>query len=173
MEYWDLYDRDRIKTGETGLRGAPLPPARFHMVIHICIFNPQGELLIQKRSQLKAGWPGKWDLSVGGAAQVGDSSWQTAQRELAEELGLLVDFSEIRPSFTVNFERGFDDVYLLNMDIALDDLHLQAEEVTEVKWANETTLHQMIDSGEFLPYYHSLISMLFEMRFDMGMMASG
>ena len=59
------------------------------------------------------------------------------------------------------------------MDIALDDLHLQAEEVTEVKWANESTLHQMIDNGEFLPYYHSLINMLFEMRFDMGMMASG
>ena len=25
MEYWDLYDRDRIPTGETHQRGKPLP----------------------------------------------------------------------------------------------------------------------------------------------------
>ena len=169
MEFWDLYDRDRLRTGETGERGKPLPPDRYHMVIHICIFNPKGEMLIQKRSLAKRGWPGKWDVRIGGAAQVGDSSWQTAQRELAEELGLLVDFSQTRPNLTINFKRGFDDIYLLNMDLAIADLRLQPEEVDEVKWANEAALHRMVDNGEFLPYYHSLISLFFEMRFELGM----
>ena len=46
MEYWDLYDRDRIPTGETHQRGKPLPEGRYHMVVHVVIFNTKGEMLI-------------------------------------------------------------------------------------------------------------------------------
>jgi len=169
MELWDLYDRDRIKTGEVSERGKAVPEGRYHMVVHICIFNGQGQLLIQKRSQSKALWSGKWDLSVGGAAQKGDSSWQAAQRELKEELDLDLDFSQIRPSLTINFEHGFDDIYLLNLDLDHNSLHLQFDEVTDVRWVNEETLHEMINKGEFVPYHHSLISLFFDLRFKSGM----
>ena len=46
MEFWDLYDRDRILTGETHQRGKPVPPGRYHMVVHVVIFNTKGEMLI-------------------------------------------------------------------------------------------------------------------------------
>lgn len=168
MELWDLYDRDRNKTGEICVRGKGVPEGRYHMVVHICIFNSQGELLIQKRSESKPLWSGKWDLSVGGAAQSGDSSWQAAQREVKEELGLDIDFSKIRPSLTINFDNGFDDIYLLNLDFDDHKLHLQSDEVTEVRWTDEEGLHEMIKKEEFVPYHHSLISLIFDLRTKKG-----
>ncbi len=165
MELFDLYDRDRIPTGETIERGQKLPPGRYHLVVHICVFNREGQMLIQLRSKNKVLWPGLWDVSVGGAAQKGDSSWLAAQRELAEELGIVVDLSQVRPAFTFNFDRGFDDVYLIQLDPEIDKLNLQSEEVTAVRWADSDSIHTMIESGEFLPYHHSLIDMYFDLRF--------
>ena len=164
MELFDLYDCDRIPTGETMLRGQKPPEGRYHLVIHICIFNQNDQMLIQKRSQDKGLWAGLWDVSVGGAAQKGETSWQAAHRELLEELGFDFDFSTIRPAFTFNFESGFDDIYLIHVDPELNQLRLQSDEVTEVRWADQTTIRDMIESGEFLPYHPSLIDLFFALR---------
>lgn len=168
MEILDLYDRERNLTGETIIRGEPVPPERYHVVIHICIFNQKGEMLVQHRSPKKANWGGLWDLSVGGAARAGDKSWQCAQRELKEELGIELDFRQIRPSLTVNFPVGFDDFYLLNLEPRLSDLTLQTDEVLAVKWADEPAILAMIEREEFLQYHPSLIKTLFAMRQSMG-----
>jgi len=69
MEIVDLYNRDRIPTGETMLRGQKPPEGRYYLVVHICIFNQNDQMLIQKRSQDKGLWAGLWDVSVGGAAK--------------------------------------------------------------------------------------------------------
>ena len=47
MEIWDLYTQDRGKTGETVCRGAKIPDGRFHLQVHVCIFNGKGQMLIQ------------------------------------------------------------------------------------------------------------------------------
>lgn len=173
MEIFDLYDRDRLPTGDIMLRGQRPPTGRFHLVVHICIFNQNGQMLIQKRSQEKGFWAGMWDVSVGGAAQKGDSSWQAAQRELAEELGIEFDFSEVRPAMTFNFEYGFDDVYLIHLNPELGKLHLQIDEVSEVRWADLETILAMIESGEFLPYYSNLIRLFFDLRYYPGFFQQG
>lgn len=54
-----------------------------------------------------------WDISVGGSAVSGDSSQSAAEREVLEELGLKVDLQGVRPHFAINFDHGFDDVYLI------------------------------------------------------------
>ena len=130
-------------------------------------------MLIQKRSLEKGFWAGMWDVSVGGAAQKGDSSWQAAQRELAEELGIEFDFSDVRPAVTFNFEYGFDDVYLIHLNLELGRLHLQAEEVAEVRWADLDTILAMIENGEFLPYYQNLIRLFFDLRSYPGFFQQG
>jgi len=165
MENFDLYDRNRISTGEKIRRGQRPPAGRYHMIVHICVFNREGQMLIQQRSQEKGLWAGLWDVSLGGAAQAGDFSWQAAERELKEELGIHYDFSLERPAFTFNFEHGFDDFYLIQLEPELESLRLQADEVTAVRWASRSDIHKMIESGEFLPYHPVLIDLLFEMRF--------
>lgn len=168
MELFDLYDDERRLTGETIERGDPLPESRYHLVIHICIFNSEGKMLIQQRQPFKKSFPGKWDVSVGGSAVTGENSRQAASRELYEELGISHDFSHDRPMLTIHFERGFDDVYVIHKDIAVSELKLQAEEVQAAKWADRDEIYSLIDSGAFIPYCKSYIDMLFNYRTKRG-----
>lgn len=119
MESWDAYDVDRIPTGKSVIRGAKHPEGLYHMVVHIAIFSTDGRLLIQQRCTQKATFPKKWDVTVGGSALSGETSRQAMHRELCEELGIDIDFSDIRPRLTANFEDGFDDYYIIVKDIAL------------------------------------------------------
>ncbi|MBP7212967.1 MAG: NUDIX domain-containing protein [Anaerolineaceae bacterium] len=173
MEEFDLYDRNRLPSGKKIARGKNPPDGLYHVVVHVCIFNSAGEMLIQKRSPLKKAWSGLWDFSLGGAVQAGETSAQAAQRELSEELGLSLDFSNLRPKFTFNFPTGFDDVYVLFLNPDLEKLHLQADEVTEVKWTTKEAIHRMVDAGEFINYHHSVIDFLFEIKDEQGMFKNG
>lgn len=162
MELWDLYDRDLRKTGETLERGKPVPEGRYHMVVHVLIFNSKGQMLIQQRQTFKDGWPNRWDLSVGGSAVAGDCSHTAAEREAREELGL--NLSLDRPKLTVHFSVGFDDIYTVTQDLDPATLTLQESEVQAARWADEEEIHQMIDDGRFIPFHHSLITLLFALR---------
>lgn len=168
MEFWDLYTRDRIPTGEIHQRGKPLPAERYHMVVHVVIFNTRGEMLIQQRQPFKEGWPNMWDVTVGGSAIAGDSSRTAAQRETLEELGLRIDLSREQPKLTIPFDVGFDDVYTLVMDIDLAALTLQESEVQAVRWADEQEVLQMLADGRFIPYHKSFIELLFALRDSRG-----
>ncbi len=59
-----------------------------HPVIHIHIFNSNGKLYLQKRSEKKDIFPGLWDSSAGGHIDYGESPEKAAIRETKEELGL-------------------------------------------------------------------------------------
>jgi isopentenyldiphosphate isomerase len=164
MELLDLYTADREKTGRTMVRGEPTPAGFYRLVVHVCIFNPEGQMLIQQRQPFKKGWSNLWDISVGGSAVSGDSSRSAAERETFEELGLSVDLSDVRPTLTVHWEHGFDDYYVLTQSVDLTALRLQAEEVQAVRWASKDEILQMIDDGRFIPYEKSLIELLFFRR---------
>jgi len=164
MELWDIYDRNRNITGKTMMRGDAFPAGAFHLVVHVCVFNLRGEMLIQQRQPFKDGWPNMWDMTVGGSAVAGDSSQKAAERELLEELGLELDLTDTRPHLTVDYEFGFDDYYLIKKEVDLDKLKLQYEEVQRVKWATKEEIFSLLECGEFIPYYKDLLGLLFDMR---------
>lgn len=145
-----------------------MEPNEFHIVVHVCIFNSKGEMLIQQRQPFKQGWSNLWDITCGGSAVAGDTSHQAASRELFEELGIQYDFESMRPHFTINFKHGFDDYYFIEYDVDLNTLSLQQEEVQAVKWASQDEILQMIDAGTFIPYYKSIIGFIFEGRHQYG-----
>ncbi len=168
MELWDVYDVERKKTNRTMVRGEEFQAGDYHLVVHVCIFNSNGEMLIQQRQPFKIGWSNLWDVTVGGSATAGDSSQTAAQRELYEEIGLELNFENLRPHFTSHFERGFDDIYLIEKNVDLHTLKLQYEEVQAVKWASKEEILAMIKTGEFIPYYESWIQLLFDTRKQRG-----
>ena len=147
MELLDLYTEDRVRTGKTMVRGTVVPEGLCRLVVHVCIFDSQGRMLIQQRQPFKSGWSSYWDMSVGGCAVAGDTSIAAAERETREEIGLSVDLTGVRPVLTINFERGFDDFYAVNQDVDLSTLRLQP-----------------IDDRQFIPYEKGLVSLLFFMR---------
>ena len=147
------------------MRGDAFPDDAFHLVVHVCVFNKRGEMLIQQRQPFKDGWPNMWDITVGGSAVAGDSSQKAAERELLEELGLEIDLTDTRPHLSINYEVGFDDYYLIEKEVEIEKLNLQYEEVQRVKWASKEEIFALLNSGEFIPYYKDLLGLLFSMRF--------
>lgn len=168
MEIWDLYTKDRIKTEETMVRGEKITKGFYRLVVHVCIFNSQGEMLIQQRQPFKSSWPNMWDVTVGGSAISGDTSQSAAEREVYEEIWYKLSLDGIRLALTINFEDGFDDMYLIKKDIEISDLYLQYEEVKAVKWASKEEILKMIDEETFIPYHKSLIELLFFMKDTKG-----
>ncbi len=161
-EYWDVYTKERIRTGRLHRRGDKMKNGDYDLVVHVCIFNSNNQLLIQQRQPFKKGWPNMWDLSVGGSAVAGDSSSQAAEREVMEELGLKLDLSEYRPVFTMNFSDGFDDYYIVKKDVELSGLRLQEEEVRRIRWVDKEEALRMQKEGIFIPYW--FLGKLFDIK---------
>lgn len=59
-----------------------------HPVVHLHVFNSRGEVYLQKRPEWKDIQPGKWDTSVGGHIDYGETPEQALNREVSEELGI-------------------------------------------------------------------------------------
>ncbi len=170
MELWDIYDVHRNKKGKTMKRGATFEQGDYHLVVHICVFNSKNEMLIQQRQANKIGFPNRWDFSAGGSATSGDTSQSAAERELFEEIGLRVDMQNKRPQLTINYDFGFDDIYLIEQDVEIESLVLQKEEVQSVRWASCEEILRMIAEEEFVPYYPSVVELLFQSRKKFGLL---
>ena len=55
MELWDIYDENRTRTSKTMVRGEPIKDGDYHLVVHVCIFNSKGQMLIQKKTTVQVG----------------------------------------------------------------------------------------------------------------------
>lgn len=161
-EFWDIYTVDKEKTGKLHKRGDKMKPGDYHLAVHVCIFNSKNQMLIQQRQPFKEDWAIMWDISAAGSALAGETSYQAAEREVLEEIGVKLELKNIRPYFTINFEEGFDDYYLLESDVDINALKLQREEVKAVKWADKEEVLKMQEQGEFIPYW--FLGQLFDIR---------
>ena len=168
MELVDLYDENRIPLGKTGERHEKHAPGEYRTVVHVCVFDRRGRLLIQQRTLEKVIWPGMWDVSVGGGVDAGETSRQGAEREFREELGYPLDLTGVRPTVTVHFSGGFDDFVLVVRDLPLESLTLQTEEVSAVRYATLEELLAMVEDGSFIPYPPSFLRYLFETQDTFG-----
>lgn len=164
MEKWDVYNIDRIKTGETAVRGEKMAKGQYHLVVHACIFNSENKMLIQRRSPEKESFAGLWDVSMGGSALYGEDTREACEREVFEELGIKLDLTGYRPSLTLNFYPGFDDFYLIREDVDISRLTLQKEEVSDAKWASLDEICKMMDEGTFIQNMKSFYEYLFDLK---------
>ncbi|MDA8405060.1 MAG: NUDIX domain-containing protein [Desulfobacteraceae bacterium] len=62
-----------------------------HRVVHVLVFDANNRLLLQKRSRNKKIAPGRWDTSVGGHVDCGETIETAMMREMDEELGICPD----------------------------------------------------------------------------------
>ncbi len=161
MELWDVYDINRCKTGRTIQRGEKLPEGGFHLVVHICVIGRDGRMLIQQRQPFKKGFSNLWDVTCGGSAVAGETSVMAAERETFEEIGLKISLEGVRPHYSVSYDEGFDDWYVVHADPDIAGLKLQYEEVQAVRWASREEILRMIDRGEFIPFCRDFISTIF------------
>ncbi len=65
---------------------------KLHPVVHLHVFNSNGDLYLQKRPAWKDIQPSKWDTACGGHIDLGEDVKTALKREVREELGI-TDFT--------------------------------------------------------------------------------
>ena len=163
MERVDTYLYEHQKTGRVIDRSdyKNLKQDEYLMIVHLCVFNSRGELLIQRRQLHKDRYPGMWDLSAGGFVQSGETLRDAVIREAREELGVTLDPASVRYMLTVPFSFVLDAFFSAQADYEIDDLTLQEEEVSEARWVSHEELLQMYEEGRFVDYDINLLSYCF------------
>lgn len=151
IENWDVLDENRQLTGRIHPRGTTMAKGEFHQVVHICIFHG-GKLLVQQRQVWKRSWPGRWDISVAGCVLAGETSRQTAEREISEEIGISLSLAGKLPWMTMVYEDCFDDWWIVEQKEPLPPLHLQESEVMDARWVSPQELEALLDSGEMISH---------------------
>lgn len=151
MEIWDIRDKKGIPTGRTIRRGQPLQPGEYHLVVHIWVVNKAGELLVQKRAEHLDFEPGIW-ATTGGSALAGEDSQQAMLRELKEELGIAAAPGEFVKLKRLVRKDSILDIWLVRKEVDLDEVALQPEEVSAVKYISPGTMLELAKDGAFHNY---------------------
>ena len=147
MEYLDLYDEKGNLTGEKVLRVKGMKPedGKYIKIVIVFIKNDENKFLIQKTSKEK----GSVWATTGGLVSSGYTPDETVVKEIEEELGLIIDFKELKHIETIKREHAFQDTYYLEKNINIKDLKLQEEEVEFVKWLSINEIKELINKDEF------------------------
>jgi isopentenyldiphosphate isomerase len=119
-----------------------------HRVVHVLVFDSRQRLLLQKRSLNKRVAPGKWDTSVGGHVDCGETLMAAARREMREELGI----SPEPPRFIYqyihsnDFESELVSTYICRYD---GEIRHNPEEIDAVRFWEMRDIEARLGAGVF------------------------
>ena len=134
-EFWDVYDENRNKMGRTHVRGAPVAPGDYHLVVGAIVLNCENQVLCTRRSPEKPIFPGRWECTQG-SVTAGEDSLTGIRRELREETGL--DFSPGQLTLLYQAARKEQgmllDLYAARTDRPISSLTFQEGETDGAAW---------------------------------------
>lgn len=116
-----------------------------HLAFSCYLFNPEGNVLVSRRSVKKLTWPGVWTNSFCGHPAPGEKMEEALSRRAACELGLVVDVFEVA---LAHFRyRATDTTGIVENEICpvyraqtTADPKPNPDEVMDWKWVNPESL---------------------------------
>ena len=156
MEFWDIYDINKNRTGRTMRRNDwTMAPGDYYLSVLGVVRTPDGRFLITRRAMDKQWAPGWWEIP-GGGVKAGESSFQAVCREVLEETGIDVSHAAGGYRFCYHREQPGQnyivDIYRFDMDISQKDIKLQKSEDIDGKLATLDEIKKIAEEGLFLHY---------------------
>jgi len=126
-------------------------PALIHRVVHVLVFDGNGRLLLQKRSLFKDVAPGKWDTSVGGHVNPGETGFDAARREMREELGIDVNSLDYLYDYLYSnhTESELVSTFSYLHEGKLSEIPFSRSEIDEVRLWDLNNIKELLGSGIF------------------------
>jgi len=158
MEIWDIYDRNKKKTGRTMVRDDwHMGPDEFHITVQGVVKRPDGRFLITQRV-LEKPWAGGWWEVSGGGVLAGEEPAESVVREIKEETGL--DVTGAQGGYVFSYMREnpkecdnyFVDIYCYEMDFDEKNVVLQEGETMAYKLATKEEIAELGKQGIFLHF---------------------
>jgi mutator protein MutT len=125
-----------------------------HPVVHLHVFNSRGEVFLQKRPEWKDIQPGKWDTSVGGHIDYGETPEQALVREVREELGI-TDFVPERVGQYVFESRREREFVYVHRTLYDGPVHPSAEELDDGRFWTLDEIRSAIGQNILTPNFES------------------
>ncbi|MDE7118375.1 MAG: NUDIX domain-containing protein [Bacteroidaceae bacterium] len=124
-----------------------------HPVVHLHVFNSQGELYLQKRPAWKDIQPDKWDTAVGGHVDLGECIEEALYREVREELGM-TDFTPERiAQYVFESERERELVFVYKT--VYDGDIVPSDELDGGRFWTVADIKAQLGKGVFTPNFES------------------
>lgn len=123
-----------------------------HRVVRMAIFDTKGRMLVQKRSDQKELFPGRWDNSAAGHVDVGETYEQAALRELEEELGVSGATLEKMGDYYVEVKdnwrimKRFTRAYRITLKDPLPVFQLPEDEVASTAWMELDAVRSLVNN---------------------------
>lgn len=152
MELFEIVDDRGEVIGTAPRNVCHGDPSLVHRAVHVLVFNPAGELLLQLRSMDKDIQPGKWDTSVGGHLAVGESYEDAAVREMAEELGISGVGLEYLYDYPLRNEVESENIRSFRV-VYEGIVRHQPEEIDEVRFWPLDEIRKNLGGGSFTPNF--------------------
>ena len=151
-EMFDIVDENNELTGEQKPRSVVHGEMKdWHRITGIYIINDKKEILCQKRSIHKDANPGMWQPNFGGHVKAGQTFDENAIQELAEELGLQINISQLtkKSIYKNNNFKHIGQRYILRLNKDIVDMSNNDGEVEELAWLSLEELDKQIIEGKF------------------------
>jgi isopentenyldiphosphate isomerase len=123
-----------------------------HPVVHMHLFNNEGEIFLQKRAASKDILPGKWDTSVGGHIRPGEPVEDALKREVKEEIGLKNFIFQPVKIYIWESEREREYVYSFRGS-SENTPEINPEEVEAGRFWSIREIHENLGKNIFTPNF--------------------
>lgn len=124
-------------------------PSLVHRSVHVMVSNSRQELYLQKRSLQKLIQPGRWDTSVGGHVDPGETYEVAAAREMEEELGITVpDLAVLRHLHDYTWRTEVETELVRSFSLTWDGaIRFNVVEIDEGRFWTEEQLRAAVGTG--------------------------